>query len=111
MGLREAIIATVILGLPVVAAADAKKPAKEPAKAAKKPAGDGKAAEKPDPAADTAKPDDAKAEDADGDAAGSIPPHVVGPKHVELGQQISIDVPEGMWLFEHEVAQDILRKN
>ena len=112
MGMREAIIATMFLGLPAVAAADAKKPAKAPAKTAAKPA-DAKPAEKPDPAApggDATKPDDSAAADADADPDAKRP-HVVGPKHVELGQQVSIDVPEGMWLFEREAAQDILRAN
>src|ERR1043166_9532790 len=109
MGLREAIIATMILGLPAVAAADAKKPAKAPAKTAK-PA-DAKPAEKPDSAAGDAKSGDADAK-ADGSAAEpeqQAPPHLVGPKHVELGQQVSIDVPDGMWLFEQREAQEILR--
>jgi uncharacterized membrane-anchored protein len=109
MGMREAIIATMILGLPAVAAADAKKPAKAPAKTAAKPA-----AEKPDPAAPGG---DAKAGDADAKADGSaaepeqqMPPHVVGPKHIELGNSASIDLPAGMIMFERAVAQELLRK-
>ena len=108
MGLREAIVATVIMGLPAVAAAEAKKPAKAPAKNAKKAAEEAKPAEKPDPT-DAAKPDP-DAEEAD-DAAAKMPPHIVGPKHVELGSQASIDLPEGMVLFEKEVTQRILRES
>lgn len=69
---------------------------------------DAKPAEKPDPAA----PGDGDAR-ADGSAAEpeeQMPPHVVGPKHVELGNSASIDLPAGMIMFERAVAQDLLRK-
>lgn len=129
MGLREAIITTIFLGFTTAAAADAKKPAKvEPAKAATKPA-DRKPAERPDPAAaagadaaksaaaDAAGSDakDADADDAQGDATDEYPelavPHLVGPKHVELGNNTSIDLPDGMMMLEHTEAQALLRKN
>lgn len=38
-------------------------------------------------------------------------PHIVGPKHVELGHHASIDLPEGMLLVEREAAQDLMRKS
>jgi uncharacterized membrane-anchored protein len=128
MGLRAAIITTVILGFTTAAAADAKQPAKaEPAKAVKKP-GDGKTAERPDPAAvaDAAKAaqpakaagsdaEEADSGDAPGDAADEYAelamPHVVGPKHVELGNNTSIDLPDGMMMLEHTEAQALLRKS
>src|SRR5215468_2930921 len=105
MGIREATLVTVILGMTAAATADAR-PAK-PAKAAKPPAADPKAAESPAAAADAApgKPGDAAAE-----ADEQIPPHVVGPRHVDLGNNTSIELPEGMVLFERAVAQDLLRK-
>jgi uncharacterized membrane-anchored protein len=109
MGLREAIIATVIMGLPAVAAAEAKQPAKPPAKTA-----GGAKAEKPDPAssADAAKPDDAdaKAEGSGAEPEQTMPAHLVGPKHVELGSNASIDLPDGMIMYERAVAQELLRK-
>ncbi|HEY6173419.1 MAG TPA: DUF2167 domain-containing protein [Kofleriaceae bacterium] len=107
MGLREAIVTTVILGFATAAAADAKKPAKsEPAKAAKK-GGETKAAEAPEPAA----PPDADAKAEGSDAEKEEPPHVVGPKHIELGNSASIDLPDGMIMFERAVAQDLMRKS
>jgi uncharacterized membrane-anchored protein len=111
MGLREATLFTVILGMTAAATADAR-PAK-PAKPAKPPAADPKAAEakpaeQPAAAADAApgKPGDAAAETDE-----QLPPHIVGPKHVDLGANTSIDLPDGMVLFERAVAQDLLRKS
>lgn len=115
MGLREAILITVFLGTAAAAAADTRPtkaaPKAAPAKTAGKPA-DSKAADKPDPGA----PAEAEADDAD-DASGSaaeaeakMPPHVVGPKHVDLGNNTSIDLPAGMYLFERATAQELLRK-
>jgi uncharacterized membrane-anchored protein len=121
MGLREATLFTVILGMTAAATAVAKPARSEPAKAAKPPAADAKAAdakaadakaaERPDRPgsgdATSATPDDAAAEpDED-----KIPPHIVGPKHVDLGDNTAIDLPEGMVLFERAVAQELLRKN
>ncbi len=111
MGLREATLFTVILGMTAAATAEAR-PAK-PARAAKPPAAekaaDAKPAERPDPAAaDDAAP--GKPGDAAAEADEQIPPHIVCPQHVDLGDNTSIDVPEGMWLFERAVAQDLLRK-
>jgi uncharacterized membrane-anchored protein len=37
-------------------------------------------------------------------------PHVKGPKLVDLGHQIELQLPEGMILFERKEAQDLLRK-
>src|SRR5579859_3409152 len=105
MGLREAIITTVILGLTTVAGADTKRPAKAKPAAAK-PA-DPKPAEAAAPAEADAKPADANAA---ADEAKQAPPHLVGPKHVELGNNTSADPPAGMWMFERAVAQDLLRK-
>jgi uncharacterized membrane-anchored protein len=117
MGLREATILAVILGSGLVAAADpnpttAARPARPGAAAPK--------AERPDPAAQpgakpaaeagSAAPDDA---DADADADGKdepVLPHLVGPRHVDLGNQTAIELPEGMVLLEKKEAQDLLRK-
>src|ERR1041385_4453496 len=71
MGLREAIVTTVILGFATGA--------------------------------------EAKAEGSD--AEKEEPPHVVGPKHIELGNSASIDLPDGMIMFERAVAQDLMRKS
>jgi len=111
MGLREATLFTVILGMTAAATADAR-PAK-PARAAKPPAADPKAAEAK-PAEQPAAADDAapgKPGDAAAETAEQLPPHIVGPKHVDLGDNTSIDLPEGMVLFERAVAQDLLRKS
>lgn len=115
MGLREATFFTVILGITAAATAEAKPARSEPVKAAKPPAADpraadAKGAERPEPAdpdhAVPGKPGDATAE-ADEDA---IPAHIVGPKHVDLGDNTAIELPEGMVLFERAVAQELLRK-
>lgn len=109
MGLREATLFTVILGITAAATADAR-PAKraKPSAAAQKPAEE-KPAERAEPAAaDTAAP--GKPGDAAAEADEHIPPHIVGPKHVDLGDNTSIDLPEGMVLLEREVAQELLRK-
>lgn len=113
MGLREAIVLSVILGSTLVAGADP-----HPSTAAKhaKPAAAAAKAERADP-----KPDAKPAAEADGAAAGAdaaapeaaeeqAPPHIVGPRKVELGNQVAIDLPEGMWLFERHEAQELLKK-
>jgi len=107
MGLREAIVTTVILGLTTAAAADAKKPAKAAPASTRKPGADTKAAEATAPAAPAEA--DAKAEGSDAEKE-ELPPHIVGPKHVELGNNTSIDLPDGMVLFERAVAQDLMRQ-
>ena len=61
-------------------------------------------AEAPDPAAE---PANAAAPDAE--EAPTIP-HIVGPQHVELGHNASIDLPDGMILVERTAAQDLMRK-
>lgn len=62
------------------------------------------AAEAPDPKA-------ASANEAspDADKEPTIP-HIVGPKHVELGHNASIDLPEGMILIERKAAQELMRQ-
>lgn len=116
MGPRTATVLTLILGLSATVTVEAKptrpsggKPAAE-AKAADAKAADAKAAEAK--AAD-AKPDGAPAEaEAEADTeADTMPPHIVGPKHVDLGNSSAIDLPDGMVLFERAVAQDLLRKS
>jgi uncharacterized membrane-anchored protein len=86
------------------ASADKPKP-KAPPPAAKKKAAD------PAPA-DQAPADGAPA---DGSAAGSdavqLPPHVTGPKLVDLGHNTEIDLPAGAILFEHDVAKTIVEKD
>jgi uncharacterized membrane-anchored protein len=54
------------------------------------------------PAPEAAEPEAAEAED-------ELPPHLVGPRVVDLGHGVEIDLPAGAQLFEHEVAQQILR--
>jgi uncharacterized membrane-anchored protein len=39
-----------------------------------------------------------------------MPPHVKGPKLVELGHEIELDLPEGMILLEREEAQKLIRE-
>jgi uncharacterized membrane-anchored protein len=113
MGLREATFITLSLtvGLALAASAADAKPTRPEPRAAKKPAAE-PPAERPDPAAAgaaDAKGDGTDADDAAEDAA--MPPHVVGPKHVDLGNNTSIDLPDGMVLFERAAAQELLRKS
>jgi uncharacterized membrane-anchored protein len=120
MGLREATLITlsVTLGLTLAAATADAKPTRPAPKAAKKPAAE-PAAERPDPAAGAAGTGaaDAKQDGQDGKEADkeaedvALPPHVVGPKHVELGNNTSIDLPDGMVMFERNEAQELLRKS
>jgi uncharacterized membrane-anchored protein len=109
MGLREATLFTVILGMTAAATADARPARSAPAKAAKPPAADPKAAdakpaEQPAAAGDAAPGQPGEAE------ADTMPPHIVGPKHVDLGDNTSVELPDGMVMFERAVAQDLLRK-
>jgi len=74
------------------------------------PAAEKAAAEKAPPAADEAKeeaPADGEAQAADAD----IPPHIEGPRKVDLGHQIEIDLPAGYILFERAQAEKMLREN
>src|ERR1043166_4935374 len=109
MGLREATFLVVILGTTAIAAADkpAKRdPAKKPEPTKPQPAAAANA-EKPDPAAADAANDAADPDDpAD---ATPVPPHVVGPKTVDLGNSTVIDLPEGMVMLERVEAQKLLR--
>jgi uncharacterized membrane-anchored protein len=115
MGKREAIYLMVILGVVAAASADARP---KPGQAPKPPAADPKAADLKAGDPKAGKPDDA-APGGSGDAAAeaseadkdALPPHIVGPRHVELGDHTAIELPEGMVLFERAVAQDLLRKN
>ena len=109
MGLREATSLLLIFGAVAVARADT-----TPAKPAHAKGNEARAsAEQPDPKAaesvadpgDAADPEDAAADDSD-----PLPPHIVGPKHVDLGNHTAIDLPEGIVLLERTEAQALLRK-
>jgi len=114
MGLRAAtsivnsgvISAFLILGAAAVASADTKH--KEPAKADKARPGAKPAAA---PAAEQPEPADVDADEPAEAEANRMPPHIVGPKHVELGNATAIDLPEGMILFERTEAQALLRES
>ncbi len=41
----------------------------------------------------------------------SLPPHINGPKLVDLGNNIEVDLPEGMVLFEHTEAKALLEQS
>jgi uncharacterized membrane-anchored protein len=113
MGLREVVLVAWVggLGVVAVAAADPRpaKPAKPAKVEAKVEAEDAKAKAqdaKPaagDPAAEAA--DDP----ATAPAESTLPPHIVGPKLVDLGHNTEIDLPEGMILLERTEAQKLLR--
>jgi uncharacterized membrane-anchored protein len=98
MGLRAATSVLLIMGAVTVAGADTRHATPEPATAKADP----KPAEAPDPAAA-----DQVGKAAEGEA---LPPHLVGPRHVELGNHTSIELPDGMILLEREVVQEMLRK-
>lgn len=72
-----------------------------------------KAAEPP-PAAEPAPSEAAEpAEDAPPtpeEIEAQMPPHVKGPKLVDLGHEIELDLPEGMILLEREEAQKLIRQ-
>jgi uncharacterized membrane-anchored protein len=59
------------------------------------------------PQAEEEAPADEAPEDeaADDEVPEALPPHKVGPMHVELGAGIQLDLPEGMILFEREEAR------
>lgn len=110
MGLREATLFTMILGVTAAATAVAKPARSGPAEAAKPAAADPKAAERPDPGAADATPK-SDAPPAGSEAADEgVPRHLVGPKHVALGDAVSIDLPAGYWLFERAEARELARK-
>jgi uncharacterized membrane-anchored protein len=82
-----------------VASADKAKPAKtDPKKTEPK-------AEAPAEA-----PPAAGSDAADAEPAAQLPPHIEGPKQVELGYHAQIDLPGGMILLEQKEAQDLMRK-
>jgi uncharacterized membrane-anchored protein len=116
MGLRAAtsiVISGVISGVLILgaaAAASADTRHKEPAKADKAKPG-AKPAAAQAPAAEQPEPADADADEPAEAEANRMPPHIVGPKHVELGNATAIDLPEGMVLFERTEAQALLRES
>jgi uncharacterized membrane-anchored protein len=100
MGLREVAFLTLSFSAVAVAEGDTKPDQTTPAKSAPAERSD---PETPDSAADQpAKPGDEGSE--------PLPPHVVGPKRVDLGNSTAIDLPDGLVLFEGTVARDLLRK-
>jgi uncharacterized membrane-anchored protein len=114
MGLREVVLIAWVggLGVVAVAAADPRpaKPAKVEAKVeaedAKAKAQDAKPAAG-DPAVEAAgAPADESAESAES----TLPPHIEGPKLVDLGNHTEIDLPGGMILLERTEAQKLLRE-
>jgi uncharacterized membrane-anchored protein len=83
----------------------------KPATDAKKSEGAAKAAPAPEPAHHEDIPDNA-----DGstpatteEIEASLPPHVNGPKLVDLGHNIEVDLPAGMLLLDRKEAQEMLR--
>ncbi|HEX3764620.1 MAG TPA: DUF2167 domain-containing protein [Kofleriaceae bacterium] len=92
-----------ILSLTAAATVEAKPAPAQPAHAKPAPAADAQG----EPAAEA---DDAAANEAASDAD-TMPPHIVGPKHVDLGNSSAIELPDGMVLLERNAAQDLLRKN
>lgn len=88
-------------------------------KAAKKPAPKAEPAVKVDDKQPAVEQDEPEADDAgDGDEApptaeeieASMPPHINGPKLVDLGHDIEIDLPAGMLLLERAEAKKILEQ-
>ena len=78
---------------------------------AKKAAPPAKADKAPVQAPADEQPDDDAAED--GSAAAEdeqMPPHIEGPKLVDLGNDIEIDLPAGMVLLEHDEAKKLIEK-
>jgi uncharacterized membrane-anchored protein len=117
MGLREATSLLLILGAVVVARADTtptRATATRPAHGRSDTPPPAAPAERPDPqvpgAADTGGGGDAD-QAAEAEAREPLPPHIVGPRHVDLGNGTAIDVPDGMVLLERTEAQAVLRKN
>ncbi|HEU4615539.1 MAG TPA: DUF2167 domain-containing protein, partial [Kofleriaceae bacterium] len=79
------------------------------AKAAKQPAADDSAAELADPDAEQAA-EGADPELTPEEVEASLPPHINGPKLVDLGHDIQIDLPAGMLLLERDEARKMLEK-
>src|SRR5438445_6013778 len=75
-------------------------------------------AKKPDPKPEAKKPAAAEpAPPADDGTAGSaaavdsgLPPHIEGPKLVDLGNDTEIDLPAGMILLERKAAQEFVAR-
>lgn len=114
--MREVISVAVILGMVAVAGADDRpakgEPTAPPGKLAKSMAAS-PPAESPNP--DTADSEAAgpaiePANNADTDDAQQMTPHIVGPQHVDLGNNTAVDLPQGMVLFERTEAQAMLRE-
>jgi uncharacterized membrane-anchored protein len=103
MARRLGIIVAIVL-FAHVAWADKKPPAKPPAKPAAGSAAPAPAPT-PDPGDGSAAAGSAAAEPAD------IPPHITGPKLVDLGNDSEIDLPAGAILLERAQAQEIMRKD
>jgi uncharacterized membrane-anchored protein len=123
-------VLVVMTAMVASAAADkASKPAQTDAQTPAK--ADAKKADKADPKkptkADAKKPAGADAKDATDEAVdaegsdedapptreeieASLPPHVTGPKHVDLGNGVAIDLPADTVLFEHAEAKKILEE-
>jgi len=89
---------------------DAKKTAAKKADATK---ADAKGAAKDGEALDEAAPEgsDADAPLTPEEIEASLPPHVNGPKLVDLGSNIELDLPAGMLLLERDEARKMLEKS
>lgn len=116
MRLREMVSVAMILGMVAVAGADDRPANVEPAAASGKLA-KSTAAGPPVEPPKRPNPDTASSEAAGPAAAPEaaedteqMPPHIVGPQRVDLGNHTAIDLPEGMVLFERAEAQAMLRK-
>lgn len=109
MGLREVTFFVVVFGAAAVAAADTKPTKATPAKA-QHAKGEAKPTAAPAEQPDPATPDPAADQAAEPEDRAPLPPHIVGPKRVDLGNNTAIDLPDGLVLFERTVAQDLLRK-
>jgi len=82
-------------------------PAKKAAPAKKKPAAPKKKAPEPPPEEPAV---EAEHEPTPEEIEASLPPHINGPKLVDLGNNIEIDLPAGLVLFEHAEAKAILEQ-
>jgi uncharacterized membrane-anchored protein len=109
MTVRMGVIAVLVAFMATASAQGDDSKAEKARPAAKQKQGAKKqAAPPPEPAAEA---------DGDGDAAptdeellASMPPHVRGPKLVDLGHNVEIDLPEGLILFERAEAQRIVEQ-
>ncbi len=104
----------VLLSLATAASAD--KPAKKPTpKAEPAVKVDDKQQADMEAAADEAAADEAAAEEDEApptpeEIEASLPPHIKGPKVVDLGHDIEIDLPAGMSRYEHAEAKKMLEE-